>query len=61
MWSFQRQTQSPATPSGPREATATASCQADLDDLATALAVQCTHDVPAPEAATVDPEPALAR
>ena len=42
----------------PNSSAATASCLADLNDPATALLVQCTHDVPLPEAAHVHEAPA---
>jgi hypothetical protein len=42
----------------PGSSSATADCLADLSDDATALAVQCTHDVPLPTAAHVHEAPA---
>ena len=42
----------------PGETTATASCTADLNDAATSLAIQCTHDVSSPDAAHVHEAPA---
>jgi CHRD domain/Prealbumin-like fold domain len=41
----------------PGESAATGSCHADLNEPATELAVQCTHDVPSPEAAHVHDAP----
>jgi hypothetical protein len=41
----------------PNATAATATCTADLDDPATALDVQCTHDVPAPDAAHLHSAP----
>ena len=37
----------------PNATAATASCTADLDNSATQLAIQCTHDVPSPQSAHV--------
>jgi hypothetical protein len=42
----------------PNGTTATASCTADLDGPATSLAIQCTHNVAAPESAHVHEAPA---
>lgn len=42
----------------PNGSSATASCTADLNDAATALAVSCTHDVPSPQSAHVHEGPA---
>ena len=43
----------------PNTSTATASCTADLDSAATSLAVQCTHDFPAPQDAHIHEAPVL--
>jgi hypothetical protein len=42
----------------PNGGSATATCSADLSNDATSLAVQCTHDVPSPEAAEIHEGPA---
>ncbi|HYO14354.1 MAG TPA: CHRD domain-containing protein [Thermoanaerobaculia bacterium] len=42
----------------PNASSATGNCLADLNDAATALLVQCTHDVPLPQAAHVHQAPA---
>lgn len=41
----------------PNSTSATASCTADLDDNATQLTVQCTHNMPAPTEAQIHEEP----
>src|SRR5437667_531638 len=43
----------------PNASSATASCTADLDNSATALAVQCTHNLPAPLSAHIHEAPVL--